>query len=625
MILEGLIGLSGYGISDEPFMESESYPGKYITNDNFGRLYFPFSRAKPNISINSMLIEKPASGIRIFVVGENSAFGIPWTPNGKAAQFIHHLLKEAFSENSVEVLDLSIPGINSHGMLNIIKRLAKYDPDAIILYPGHNEFYGSLAPASVDYLGLRRGNIKSYLGFHKYRLFQLLKDLYVNYVRETEPVEIQTDALIESIARPIEIKPKSKLYKAVLDNFSENLKEMLEYAESKDLLLLGVVPTSNFADKAPFKACLEDISDHDKWLEEIEKGRAFLQAEKQEEALSYFSETVARFGSNADLEYLIAKALAQSGDIYSARDYFRMAVDSDCLPFRSPTAFNREMEKLFGEHGQPVVNVGPLMDRTSTNGIRGNEFFLDAVHFSLMGVAAMAERIGSELIFLLGGNRRPYPEATYLDVLINKVGITPIDIAIAELRTTSIRSHWPYKENERTVPPFSGFRGEHTEELAYKVVEEELSWRDAHRFYADSLYDSGFPNEAAKEYRALVVDNIEDIEPYHRLATNLIKKGFFEEAFELLEQSLQLEETAFALKWKGSILLGSSLEEEAVEVLIQAHFMEPFDLEILYNLTSALIETERLEDAKVTLRSMIAAAPNYPGIFDLADRIRKFE
>ena len=73
------------------------------------------------------------------------------------------------------------------------------------------------------------------------------------------------------------------------------------------------------------------------------------------------------------------------------------------------------------------------------------------------------------------------------------------------------------------------------------------------------------------------------------------------------------------------ILLGSSLEEGAVEVLILAHLMEPFDLETLYNLTSALVETERLEDAKETLRSMIAAAPNYPGIFDLADRIRKLE
>ena len=624
-ILEGLIGWSGYGISDEPFLQSKIYPGKYVTNDNFGQLYFPFSGAQPNISINSMFIKKPENGIRIFVVGENSASGIPWTPNGKTAQFIHQLLRETFSENSVEVLDLSVPGMNSHGMLDIIKRLAKYDPDAIIIYPGHNEFYGSLAPASVDYLGLRRGNIKLYLRLHKYRLFQLLKNLYVNYVRKIEPIDIQTDALIESIAREIEIKPNSKLYEAVLENFSDNLNEMLEYAESKDLLLLGVVPTSNYADKAPFKACLEDISDHDKWLAEIEKGRAFLQAEKEEDALSYFSEAVARLGSNADVEYLIAKALAQSGDIYLARDYFRMAVDSDCLPFRSPTEFNRKIEKLFGDHGQPVVNVGLLMDRTSTNGIRGDEFFLDAVHFSLLGVAAMAERIGSELIFRFGGKRRLDPEAAYLDALINKVGITPIDIAVAELRITSIRSHWPYKENERTVPPFSGFRDDYSEELAYKVVEEELSWRDAHRIYADSLYDSGFPNEAAKDYRALVVNRIDDIEPYHRLAYNLIKKGFFEEAFVLLEEALQIEETAFALKWKGSILLGSSLEEEAVEVLIQAHLMEPFDLETLYNLTSALVETERLEDAKETLRSMIAAAPNYPGIFDLADRIRKLE
>ena len=622
-LIEGLMRWGGYGNSDEPFLISPSNHNKYVSNENFGRLYFPFSGAVPIVSEISMEREKPVNGIRVFVVGENSASGYQWAPNGKISQFLHQILKESFSENDVEVLDLSVPGINFHAMLDIMTRLTDYKPDAIVIYIGHNEFYGSLSPASVDYLGQNRNNIGMYLHLHQFRLFQLMKNLYVKYLREGESIEIKTDALIGSIAERIEIKPESEMYKAVFKNYSYNLNEMLEFADSEEMLLLGVIPTSNFADKAPFRVCSEEIINRDKWLAELEKGRAFLQAEKYEEALSYFLEAGARFGTDADLEYLIATAYQRSGNIESAREYYRKAVDSDCFPFRSPTEFNHEMAKLFSGQGQPVVSVGLLMDSTSANGVRGDEFFLDAVHFSLRGAAVIAERIGSELIYQFGGERRPSPESTDIDMLIERAGISSIDYALAELRVTSIRSHWPYTKNERTVPAFSGFRDDHAEELAYKVVNEGFSWRDAHRLYADSLYDLGLIDEAARDYRALVVDKSDDVVPYHRLAENLIRKGLLEEAYELLDQSLQIEETVFALKWIGSILLGSDIPEEALEELIQAHFMEPADMETLYNLTSALIETKRVEDAKESLRTMIAAAPKYPGIFDLAERIRQ--
>ena len=79
-----------------------------------------------------------------------------------------------------------------------------------------------------------------------------------------------------------------------------------------------------------------------------------------------------------------------------------------------------------------------------------------------------------------------------IDKLINGAGITPIDEAIAELRITSLRSKWPYKESERTVPSFSSLRSDHIENLALDVVENRITWTEAHRIYADSLFDLGY-------------------------------------------------------------------------------------------------------------------------------------
>jgi len=99
-LIEGLMGWGGYGISDEPFLISQSNHNKYISNENFGRLYFPFSGAVPIVSEISMEREKPVNEIRVFVVGENSASGYQWAPNGKISQFIHQILKESFSKTT---------------------------------------------------------------------------------------------------------------------------------------------------------------------------------------------------------------------------------------------------------------------------------------------------------------------------------------------------------------------------------------------------------------------------------------------------------------------------------------------------------------------------------------------
>ncbi|MCH7495947.1 MAG: hypothetical protein IH825_07665 [Candidatus Marinimicrobia bacterium] len=543
-------------------------------------------------------------------------------PNGRIALVMSQILQETFSENKVEVIDLSIPGINSHGMLNLMSRLVKYEPDAVVIYPGHNEFYGALGPASVDYVGMNRKQIKLYLSLQKYRLFQLLKPLFIGSSSDTSVLKNKTESLIETIAKKVEVEPEGELYDKVLENYISNLNEMLEIADAAAVIFVGGIPVSNFSGKAPFRSCYENITDRLNWREKIEKGKALLFEERYADALLYFLEAGNRYGLNSEVHYYSGLALQGVGEGPKAREQFRKAVDNDCMPFRAATEFNREMAAVFRAHAQPFVSVGLHFDTTSVSEARGDEHFVDAVHFTLKGAAILAERITSELIVRFGGIRRPKPSLADIDRMIERAGMTQIDYAIAELRITDLRSRWPYKERERTVPSFSTFRSEHVEELALDVKEGIVSWEEAHKIYADSLYELNKFGDAEGDYRALVVANVSDIIPYLRLAELLLHKGLFEEAYELLERSTKINTSQFALKWMGSILLGNELPGDAIYYLAEANKLEPSDKDVLYNLTVAYIETSKIEEAIESFKSLYLLDSQYPGVIRLAERIK---
>jgi len=254
LLIELMLRLTGYGNEDKLFITDKKDPKSYAIKVDYMKKYFPFSKVEPHLSNDKFLLEKPVNGIRVFLLGENSAAGFPWQPNGRIALLMSQILQETFSdfsENKVEVIDLSIPGINSHGMLNLMSRLVNYEPDAVVIYPGHNEFYGALGPASVDYVGMNRKQIKLYLSLQKYRLFQLLKPLFIGSSRDTARLKSKTESLIETIAKKVEVEPEGELYNKVLANYISNLNEMLEIAGSAGIIFVGGIPVSNFSGKAP--------------------------------------------------------------------------------------------------------------------------------------------------------------------------------------------------------------------------------------------------------------------------------------------------------------------------------------------------------------------------------------
>lgn len=82
--------------------------------------------------------------IRIFVMGESAAAGFPYQANAAFSYVIADVLQDAFPSDTIEVVNLGISATNSYTIADLVPDVIAQKPDAVLIYAGHNEYYGAL-------------------------------------------------------------------------------------------------------------------------------------------------------------------------------------------------------------------------------------------------------------------------------------------------------------------------------------------------------------------------------------------------------------------------------------------------------------------------------------------------
>ena len=83
---------------------------------------------------------KPADGFRLFVLGGSSAFGFPWGADVAFPRLLGLALQESLPELHVESINAAAMSYGSHRLRILAHEVLDHDPDAIVIYGGHNEF-----------------------------------------------------------------------------------------------------------------------------------------------------------------------------------------------------------------------------------------------------------------------------------------------------------------------------------------------------------------------------------------------------------------------------------------------------------------------------------------------------
>ena len=551
LLLEISLRIFSYGENLELFVEGpEEYENYLMVNREVGKRYFVNEKSVPTPQIQLMLSEKPKNGYRIFILGGSSAAGFPYSNNVSFSSILRRSLSVTFPDKNIEVVNLAMSAVNSYTLLDFMTEIVNYSPDAVLIYAGHNEYYGALGVGSTQSVGNSRVLIKTYIKLQKYKTFLLVRDIVKSvwslFSGETGENKKQAATLMSKIVSEQKISFGSELYEKGKIQFEKNMEDILEIASDKKIKIILSELVSNLKDQKPFISLNE--SD-------------FSATELFQKARSYESEN----------------------DFTSAKKNYKLAKDRDALRFRASEEFNSILNELSKKYSVPIVPLEKIFERNSKNTLIGSSLILEHLHPNSKGYSLIAEGFFTQLL----ENKMVDPDWKINGFNeIKNGGITDLDSVYASLVVKKLKGSWPFKSENYTNNFLKNYKPKtYLERISLKVMKSENYNLEAGRMDLAKLYESknNF-KKAYKEYEALIASIPHETQFYENAATALLKMKKFDSADSLLNLSMQYKESNFANKWIGQIALMKENYGKAATYLCRANGN---DSQVVFNLARA--------------------------------------
>ncbi|MDZ7764168.1 MAG: GDSL-type esterase/lipase family protein [Melioribacteraceae bacterium] len=352
LLLELSLRVINYGDDYSTFVEIEEIsPGDYFLNPDLPKKYFSGTTAIPSVIPDPFTKEKSENTIRIFVFGGSTTAGYPYPTNASFPRQIKRKLEMFYPKNKIEVVNLGVSAVNSYFIYDILPDVIQQKPDLIILYAGHNEFYGALGPASSENISASPGIVKTILYLREFKTYQLV----YNFVKSISGLfsggeDVTRGTLMKQMIKDQEILLNSELYNDGLIQFRENISETISLCNDENIPVIVGELVSNLKQKP---------------LSRTHHG-----------ALKLFED---------------ANEILQEGDTSRALVLFEEAKDKDQLRFRAPEDFNKILYELEPSHNLKLVKIKKGFESNSSDKITGYDLMVDHLHPNLDGYKLMAD------------------------------------------------------------------------------------------------------------------------------------------------------------------------------------------------------------------------------------------
>ena len=560
------------------FIEAPIGNGQYlVANRAVARRWFVHERVPPAPMLEPFAARKPERGYRVFVLGESSTAGFPYPRNGTFSRVLRDMLRDVLPDDSVEVVNLGIAATNSYALVDIAREVLAQSPDGVLIYAGHNEYYGALGSASTENaVGGAAAAKRFYLWMLRSRLVLALRRLLLpgpGPGREGEAT------LMESLAGQRDVPLDSDLYRKGVRQFEGNLLRLVRIFRDRDVPVFIGSLASNLRDQPPL------VSRANRGPERAEG--IFINAHR---------------------------ALA-TGDATLAQLLFARARDLDVVRFRAPTEFNRVVDRVAKETGARYVPVAEAAARDAPGGVPGNEFFLEHVHPNRRGYATIG-RIFFESMREVGfGTRRVQLDRLRTwEEYIAGMELTAFDERIVRHTVQTLTTRWPF------VPPTrrNDYRRSYTptdlfDSLAFGVS-GGAPWEAAKLRLAGNYERRREFHLAAAEYRGLVRDAPFFEEPLRLLGRAYLAGGNERDAEVALERALRLKPSTYAANTLAGLALRRRALPRGIALLRLSLSLQPNQPEVLHRLSLAYGLAGDMANARATALQLRQMAPAFPGL-----------
>ncbi|MBD3235442.1 MAG: tetratricopeptide repeat protein [Candidatus Eisenbacteria bacterium] len=467
VLTEGLLSVTGVGPSHRLFLRAH-YCGEelYQLNREISQLFFPAWVDRP-LAHELLAVQKSPRAYRILATGASTTMGDPFGYQTAFPALLREMLGDVAPRRDYEIANCACIAISSLDVLLIHRRALDYEPDAILIYTGHNEAYGADGiDTPVQRSFQSRAAAKFWLWFRNLRLVRLVRGL----VAPGAPPD-GTDAAQEGfgmwVMRDRLVPSESEKHARMLRFYRENILEMLDAARAAGVDVILCTLISNLRDQCPMGAVhRSDLTEEARaaWEAAFARGVA-----ASEEAARAEADDVRRDAwetgrealdracqldpAHAIAHFRLGRCLDALGDSAAALREYRRARDLDPVHFRACSAQNEILRQIArsweprGRHELVLVDLDSLLYTDYPRG-PGADFFTEHVHPYPVGHAWMARKIAEGLAESPWGEALGPWDFSRLDELPRypaRAGMTALDLAAGLILTDLHKlAKWPF-------------------------------------------------------------------------------------------------------------------------------------------------------------------------------------
>ena len=352
--------------------------------------------------------EKAPGTVRIFCLGGSTTHGSPYGDPTSFCGWLRRLLPAADPSRRWEIVNAGGLSYASYRVAIVMKELCRYEPDAFIVYCGHNEFLEKrtyrrilATPGPLVRAATLASRTRTGAAIRRALAALGIAPRKPPTGRHMLPAEVET--LLDNSVGPTDYSRDDAQADHIVAHYRLNLRRLADIARLAGAQLVLITPASNLRDSSPFKSQHRDgLSENQKqqWEALYKQGVQRLEAGDAAAALPSFEAAAAIDARHAALHYRRGRALHALARYAEAKTAFERARDEDVCPLRALTRMGPIVRKVAEESALPLVDFARWVEGRSPHAIPGREHFLDHIHprvlvhrgLALAVLDALAER-----------------------------------------------------------------------------------------------------------------------------------------------------------------------------------------------------------------------------------------
>lgn len=335
--------------------------------------------------------EKKTPGTyRIFCLGGSAVAGWPHPASERFSAYLDTCLKRIYPDKRIEIINCGAHGFASYRVREVFHQLLPFEPDAVIVWSGNNEFLEDQRFKSTKLqraINAMANHIKT---------VQFVKNILPKPELDGNEIDVANSFWKKAQQQSLELCVDSVLARKVRQVYEQSILEIVTEASRNNIkTLLFTVPV-NLRDWQPnVSYCSLAKSDSINWAKLYNLGCSALNNGEYQTAVINLKEAVSREPIHAKSHFLLARSFEMLDDTVTALQYYIQAKDLDYNPFRAVTDFNEIIRKIAASNQNTILfDAEKLLLNYGSRGIPGFDLFLDYVHPTRNGNLILATELG---------------------------------------------------------------------------------------------------------------------------------------------------------------------------------------------------------------------------------------